>query len=371
MFFGSTFAGYFSDRVGRKKALIVTTVFYAGFSLLNALVWDPTGLFITRMLTGVGIAAMNVVGITYVSEMYPARLRGSYQGRIMAIGLCGIPATAFVARACILMAPWGWRLVFVWGSLGFVFALLARSIEESPRWLESRDRLTEADEVLGRIETQIRPEAEVPALMPEPEQESGPQRKAYLELFAKGGRLRTLSMLLTWTCFTLGFYGFTMWVPTLLVAHGFSLVHSLTWSSTISLAAVPGALIAAAVSDRWDRKWLVTIVALLIAFFGILYGATFTTLTIIIFGVLVEMFLHTFTPLLYSYTAESFPTEVRNSGTGLSYGAGRLANVLGPLIVVALYNRYGYESVFVYIALCWIVLALTVAALGPRSRAPA
>ena len=368
MFFGSTFGGYFSDRVGRKKALIFTTAFYAGFSLLNALVWDPAGLFMTRMLTGVGIAAMNVVGITYVSEMYPAKLRGSYQGRIMAIGLCGIPATAYVARVCILMAPWGWRLVFVWGSLGIVFSILARSVEESPRWYESRGRLTEADAALDRIEAQILADGVSLELTQHSEQEITSRRGAYVELLAPGRRLRTFTMVLTWTCFTLGFYGFTMWVPTLLVAHGFSLVHSLTWASTISLAAVPGALIAAVVSDRWDRKWLVMIVAVLIALFGVLYGATFVSLTIIVFGVLVEMFLHTFTPLLYSYTAESFPVEIRNSGTGLSYGVGRLANVCGPLIVVFLFNHYGYTSVFVYISACWILLALTVATLGPRSR---
>ena len=68
MFLGATTGGWFSDRVGRKRALILTTVWYSGFSLLNAVVWGPAGLFITRLLTGVGLSAMTVVGITYVSE---------------------------------------------------------------------------------------------------------------------------------------------------------------------------------------------------------------------------------------------------------------------------------------------------------------
>lgn len=84
------------------------------------------------------------------------------------------------------------------------------------------------------------------------------------------------------------------------------------------------------VADRSDRKWLIMIVAAIIAACGMLYGLSFRAGLIVVFGFLVEMFLHTFASLLHTYTAESFPTAIRNSGTGLAYGAGRLANVFGP-----------------------------------------
>jgi putative MFS transporter len=136
----------------------------------------------------------------------------------------------------------------------------------------------------------------------------------------------------------------------------------------MSLAIVPGAAIAALISDRWDRKWSTSIVAVSIAVCGLFYGLTFHVASIIIFGLLVEMLIHLFMPLMYAYTAESFPAEIRNSGTGLAYGAGRLANVFGPLIVALLYKRFGYTSVFVYIASTWIVVALLVSTFGRRSR---
>jgi putative MFS transporter len=368
MFVGSTFAGWFSDRVGRKRALILTTVWYAGFSLLNAFAWEPKSLFLTRMLTGLGISAMTVVGITYISEMYPAKLRGSYQGWVMGIGLCGIPVTAYVARFCVPMGSWGWRLVFVWGSLGILFPLFSHRLEESPRWYENHGRWDEADAALDRIEARVR--SENGGLLPQISESStvAPRSGKYAELVSPKFLPRTAMLLFTWICFTLGFYGFTSWVPTLLVAHGISLIHSLTWSSAISLAAVPGALIAGFVSDRWDRKWLITTVALVIAVCGLLYGLTFRTATIIFFGFMVELLIHCFAPLLYSYTAEAYPTEIRNSGTGLAYGVGRLVNVFGPLIVVFLFNHYGYTSVFVYMAITWVMVATTVALFGLRSR---
>jgi predicted MFS family arabinose efflux permease len=89
MFVGATTGGWFSDRVGRKRALVVTVAWYSAFSMLNACVWDTKGLFVARLLTGVGLSAMTVVAITYVSEMFPARWRGTYQGWIMTIGLIG------------------------------------------------------------------------------------------------------------------------------------------------------------------------------------------------------------------------------------------------------------------------------------------
>ena len=70
---------------------------------------------------------------------------------------------------------------------------------------------------------------------------------------------RTFLLVPVWIVATLGFFGFTSWVPTLLLAHGFSLINSLAWSSTMSLAILPGALIAALAADRMDRKWSIAL----------------------------------------------------------------------------------------------------------------
>ena len=158
MFVGAVSGGWFSDQVGRKRALIYTTLWYSGFSLLNAFVWGPRGLFVTRLLTGMGLSAMAVIGTTYISEMIPAAKRGTYQGLIMTIGLVGIPVTANVARFLIPLAPWTWRLVFVWGSVGALFAFFASYLEESPRWFENHGRMAQAEEALSRIEERARAE---------------------------------------------------------------------------------------------------------------------------------------------------------------------------------------------------------------------
>jgi putative MFS transporter len=370
MFLGAVTGGWISDQLGRKRALLLTTAWYSGFSLLNAAVHDTAGLSVTRLLTGVGLSAMTVIGMTYISEMFPAKQRGAYQGWVMTIGLIGIPVTAYVARFTVPIARWGWRLVFIWGAMGLLVLLFSNHLLESPRWYESQGKLAEADAVLGPMEACARAEfGDLPPAMELVEQHAS--RGGYTDLFAPACLGRTTMLVTVWIAQTLGFYGFSAWVPTLLVAHGFSLVQSLAWSSAMTIGAVPGALISALISDRWQRKWSIAITALLIAFCGIMYGTTFKIASIVTFGFLVAMFSQTFAPLLYAYTPECYPTHIRNSGAGIGYGVGRLANVFGPLIVALLFNHYGYKSVFVYVAAMWVLVAAIVGAFGPSTKAQA
>jgi putative MFS transporter len=368
MFIGATTAGWLSDRIGRKRALIATTVWYSGFSLMNAFAFNVSALFATRLLTGVGLSAMTVVGMTYISEMFPARSRGTYQAWIMTIGLCGIPATAFVARFIIPAASWGWRAVFVWGSLGLLFPLFAGRLEESPRWCESHGRIAQADDILDRIDRDV--ERETGSLPPPDRRElaAAASSATFAGLFSDGTWKRTALLVLVWICQTLGFYGFNSWVPTLLTERGFSIVHSLEQTSAMQIGAVPGAWIAAMISDRWERRSLIAIVAVAVATCGMIYGLSSTTATIVVFGFMVAMGQQVFAPLLYAYTPECFPTAVRNTGAGVSYGIGRLGNAFGPLLVAYLFNNYGYTSVFAYIAVCWSLVAILITAFGPRTR---
>ena len=366
MFVGAVGGGWFADRVGRKRGLMISVAWFSVFSLLNAFAWEPVGLFFARLMTGIGLAGMTAIAITYIAEMYPAKLRGTYQGWIMGIGLCGIPVAAFVARLVVPAFSFGWRLVFVWGALALLFPLVARHVEESPRWHEKRGEFAEADAILGRMEAAA--ERETGAPLPAPLPLNPVTREGrYADLFAPQIRPRTSMLVAAWIFQTLGFYGFSAWVPTLLVEHGFKLVDSLAWATAMQICGVPGAFIAGFVSDRWQRKYWIILLALGIAACGILYGLTFKTLLIVTFGGLMTMLIQTFAPLLYAYTAECFPTEVRSTGTGFTYGVGRLSNAAGPLVIAFLFTHYGYQSVFAYIAACWMIVAVAVTA-GPLTR---
>jgi putative MFS transporter len=245
-----------------------------------------------------------------------------------------------------------------------IFPFFADRLEESPHWYEIHGRFADADAVLARIES--RAGAETASFHPLPQVTYPASRETgYATLIARPYLPRTFMLAVIWTCQTLGFYGFMSWVPTLLIAHGVSLVQTLAWSSAMQLGAVPGALIGAVISDRWRRKWWIAITAVIIAFCGVTYGLTDLADVVVVFGFAVVMFIHTFAALLYSYTAECYPIESRNFGTGLTYGIGRLANVFGPLVVAFLFIHHGYTSVFLYLAACWVIVAAAVTFFGP------
>ena len=379
MFIGAMTAGTISDHIGRKRALLLTTLWYSSLSLLNAFAWSVPSLFAARLLTGVGLSGMTVVAMAYIGEMFPSRVRGAFQARILMFGLIGIPATAYVARFAVPHADWGWRVIFIWGALAIFFPMFARRLEESPRWLERRRRFDEAEQVLARIERETnkglaRPENLVGLRGPVPQDSDTAARAndgsiGMKGLIRSGAGGRALLLISVWFCQTLGFYGFNAWVPTLLAEQGFSIIRTLEQSSAISIGAVPGAWIASLIADRWERKYLIALVAVLVGTFGMIYGLSFNTWVIVIFGFLVAMSQQVFAPMLYAYTAECFPTNARNTGAGLSYGIGRLGNAIGPLIVAFLFTTYGYRSVFAYIAVCWVLVALLILAFGPRMNA--
>lgn len=367
MFIGATLGGRFADKVGRRRALLISVAFFSASSLLNAFMSGTVSLGVARVLTGAGLSAMTVAGTTYICEIMPAANRGRMQSGVMAIGLVGIPAMSFAARGIIPLNQDSWRFVFVFGALGALALPLIARLPESPRWLLQHGMAERAHQVVAAIES----ESGRPLSEPQSEavwsETAVPERRTYLSLFRGSVGRRTLMLSVVWVFQTLGFYGFVAWVPTLLQAHGFDLVHSLTFSALTTLGAVPGALLAWPLSDRFGRKVPISIVATAIAMCGLAYGLTFNPIAIVVFGFLVNALIQTFAALLYAYTPELYPTAYRNSGNGFVYGIGRLANIMGPLLVASIFGSYGYSPVFVYIAACWLVVAVTIAVFGPRT----
>jgi MFS transporter, putative metabolite:H+ symporter len=365
MFLGATLGGMLSDRIGRKRSLVLFVLTYSIFSLANGLAPNMSLLLVARFLTGVGISSATAVIMTYVAEMYPAKTRGTWQGWAMLIALTGIPITSWVALFVVPSGPEGWRWIFIWGSLGIVFLAFIRHFPESPRWYARKGRMAEAEQVIGDIERIVeREKGPLPAAIPLAQAKTA--TAGWTTLFKPPYANRTFTLWAIWMFQTLGFYGFHAWVPTLLVQHGITMVHSLTYVTLINLGAIPGALLATAISDRIERKVTISITALVISVLGVLYGLSSEPAMIVIFGFGVAMLLQTFAVLCYAYTPEQYPTDIRSTGTGFAYGMGRLVNVGSAFVVAFIFQRYGYVWVFVYIAGTWLAVAFIASVFGAR-----
>src|SRR5271169_1010190 len=155
MFFGTVVFGMGSDRMGRRSAFILLLLIYSAFTFAGAFAPSAGWLIGMRFCAGIGIGAEIVVVDTYVTEVVPSYARGRYVAITQVAGFCAVPVAAVLSRLLVpthfLMS--GWRWVMVIGASGARLTWwFRRRLPESPRWLESRGRLAEANAVMTGLE---------------------------------------------------------------------------------------------------------------------------------------------------------------------------------------------------------------------------
>ncbi|MFI1294424.1 MFS transporter, partial [Streptomyces sp. NPDC020792] len=367
MFAGSIVGGRLADRFGRKRVILGAVALFSAFSLLSAFAVGVADLATYRVLTGFGLQAMTVVVLTYVSEMFPLSRRGRAQTWIVAISLLGVPTTAWFARWVVPTGPSAWRWIFVLGGSGLVLILLtARWLPESVRWLQENGQADRAEDVVQRIEREAREatRAELPPVVVQPVVAAGRP----LDLVRGGYLKRTVVLCLAMSLALSCFYGYHSWVPTLLTEHGFSTTQSLTYSSVMSLATVPGALFALLFIDRIQRRTAVLILYTMVAGLMLVFGFTDSDTVLLASGLCITLLLQASTPCMYTYLPEIFPTSLRALGAGLSNGTGRLAVFGTTFLVGALLTWIGFTGVFLYLAGVVLLAGLTIGLFGERTR---
>jgi MFS transporter, putative metabolite:H+ symporter len=372
MFVGGMLGGRLADRFGRRKVILAAGACYSVCSLASAFSPNAEILAVTRVFTGLGLQAMTGVLLVYVSEMFPRDKRGRYQSLILALGLVGVPLAAAFSRLIIPLGPESWRWVFVIGASGLIgVAAAVRLLPESIRWQVSQGREAEAETLLARLEAEALAATDKPSDWTESvsvvEVAEPVVGARILDLFNAAYRKRTVVCSLVMICLILSLYGFNSWVPTLLVERGYTSTQSLTYSLILSFAAVPGALLAWPIVDRFERKNLLFGIATVIAILMLAFGFITHLPVVVVTGFLVTMLLQTLVAVLYTYLPEVFPTGLRGLGSGLANSLGRLAGVAGGLIVAAIFSGLGFSAVFVYVAAVMFLLGVLMMAFGEKT----
>ncbi|HVV06701.1 MAG TPA: sugar porter family MFS transporter [Puia sp.] len=155
---GAMFAGYLSDRMGRKKVLIFTAVLFFISSIAAALAGDLSQFILARLIGGLGIGAASMLSPLYISEIAPARSRGRLVSLYQLAIVLGINMIYFVNLRIAAMGDeaWnvnrGWRYMLASGMLPAVlFLVLLFFVPESPRWLTAKGRKEEAMDILKKV----------------------------------------------------------------------------------------------------------------------------------------------------------------------------------------------------------------------------
>jgi SP family arabinose:H+ symporter-like MFS transporter len=156
--FGAMFAGYFSDKYGRKKILIMTAVLFAVSAIGSAIPSNLTQFVIARFIGGVGVGAASMLAPLYISEIAPANIRGTLVTMYQLAIVIGINLIYFVNLRISETGTESWNVDMGWRyMLGselipaglFLFTLIF--VPESPRWLAKVGKEDGALKILEKV----------------------------------------------------------------------------------------------------------------------------------------------------------------------------------------------------------------------------
>ncbi len=346
---GSIFFGWLAERIGRVPCTIYTLLLFSVMSFACAFAWDLNSLSAMRFVQGIGLGGEIPIMASYIGEFAASKRRGRFALGYQLLFTIGL---LFAGLAGVFVVPTlGWQWMFIIGALPALIALPLRwLLPESPRWLASRGRVAEANEILSKIELEISKGGKltlppIPTNVPEVK----PAETRFSEL-VKGIYLRrSLTVWAIWFCSYSVIYGLSTWIPSIFrTVYHVSIQQSVNIGFTNSLVGVIGALVAVASIDIVGRKplfvagQLLSAVPLLILAFsqGLGVGSVQVLVTASFF------FITWLAISLSTYTAELYPTEMRALGCGVGNAWLRAASVLGPYMVGFILPSAGINAVF-------------------------
>jgi putative MFS transporter len=369
MFLGALVLGAMADRLGRRRAFLYNLAIYSTFTFLGAFATSATMLIATRLVAGIGIGAELPLVDAYLSELLPPQSRGRYTALAYTIGFVGVPAVGFLARLLVPMQPFGidgWRWIFVAGSAGgAIIWWLRRQLPESPRWLESRGRIAEADAIVVHLEGQ--------GSLPSDHDRSGPHERASVDsvtlklLFSADYAGRTVVLWIFQVFQSVGYYGFGTLVPLVLASKGFSIVNSLTFVSAVYVGYPLGSALSIPLVERLDRRWLIVGSAVSMAFLGLALGFASAPTAIVAFGMAYTMVSNIFSNAFHIFQAEIFPTSVRATATSTAYGLSRLSSASMPFVLLPVLERWGAPAMFAVVAIAMLIVVVDIGVFAPST----
>jgi len=370
---GALLGGRLTDRFGRRRLFVATLIWYAGFTMLTGLAPTLGVVYLLRFAAALGVGAEYAIVNTAIAEFVPARIRGRANAAVMNFWPAGAILAALLAYLLLDVAALGaavsWRYMFVLGGLlALVVLVFRRRIPESPRWLASRGRHSEADAVVSGLEAaggQRPGRAQVSTSAPAPL----PFRAALGELLRYyPGRLALGALLDLAEAF--GYYGLFALLSVVVLPQVHISQRQIPFFYIVGNAgALAGGLAMSLVIDRVGRRrTVIASYSAAVAGVGLLAAATATGSS----GWVTAAFVVANAAATAAWTSayptftELFPTHLRGAGVGASVAAGRVGAIVGTLLLPSVATSLGASASYGLVAAFWLVGVAAMAGFSAR-----
>ncbi|MBY0086323.1 MFS transporter [Brevibacillus brevis] len=309
MAIGAIAGGYLADRIGRKPVFLLTLILFGLASFASAFATGFATMLLFRFLMGLGLGAELPVASTLVNEFAPPEKRGSTVVLLESFWAVGWIAAAVISY--FIIPDYGWRVAVMIGALPVVYAWFARrSIPESPQFQKQAEKIP-----VGKLLTSHRTE--------------------------------TITLWVVWFAIAFSYYGMFLWMPSVLVDKGFTMIKSFQYVLIMTLAQLPGYFAAAYFVEKWGRKWTLATFLFMTGVMAFAFGQSSGTMELLVTGAFLSFFNLGAWGALYAYTPENYPTPLRATGSGMASGVGRIGSIIAPYLV-GYYSSHHYSYTFIF-----------------------
>jgi SP family arabinose:H+ symporter-like MFS transporter len=355
--FGAGLAGPISDRIGRRRFMLISAVLFLVSAVGCALPRTITEFVIFRFVGGLGIGSAAVLSPLYIAEIAPARVRGALVSVNQLAIVTGILLAYFVNWVFAGAGPANWRWMYAMGAVpSILFFLLLLGVPESPRWLVKNGREDEARTVLTRADsaeaaaTGIREIKDTLAL----------EEGSFREIFRPAFR-RPLLIAIVLAVFQqiTGINAILYYAPRIFEGAGFERMSAIGQSTLVGLVNMLFTVVAIVLADKVGRRPLLLVATGGMGVSLVLLGAAFrfpvlpASALLLIILLYIAFFASAMGPLVWVVMAEIFPIKVRGAAMGLATLILWFADFLVTLTFPVLSDRFHPSTAFwIYAAMC-------------------
>lgn len=359
---GAAVIGPMSDRFGRKKLLLLSSIIFLVGAVWSGLAPDFAHLVASRIVLGLAVGGASSLIPTYLSEMAPADKRGGVASLFQMMIMTGI-LVAYISNYLLQDLTFGWRIMLALAALPALALFFGGLVlPESPRYLVRRGDNEAAREVLAMFS---KDEKMVEAELGDIELQAAAKTGGLSDLFGPLSRpVLIMAMGLAIFQQTMGCNTVLYYAPTIFTDIGFGVSAALMAYIGIGIFNVIVTWVAVMIMDKIDRKKMLIYgawgmgISLILMSVGMQLSGTGkfgSYLAAIALTIYIAFFSATWGPVMWVMIGESFPLNIR--GLGNSFGAvvNWTANTIVSLTFPPLLSAFGTGNLFyLYAVMCFI-----------------
>ena len=349
---GGVAFGFIADRLGRKRALMLSILTYSVCSFASGLATSVLMLAVFRFILGLGMGGEWNTGATLVAETWPTELRAKAISIVQSSWAIGYALAALAVGIVLHYADW--RMAFFVGILPALVVLwIRRGVPESEMW---RERHSASSATAGRNTAG-----------------SGPQT-GFAGLFKPPYARHTLALLFMNFFGMFAWWGLFTWIPPYLSlpveqgGRGFGIMGTTTLLVVLNLVGMfPGYASFGWVADWLGRRKSFLLYTFMAAVIVPIYAMARAPWAVMVLGTVLAFFGTGFFSGSGIIGSEIFPTAVRARALGFTYNGARTMSSIAPFVIGRVGQTKGLSWAF-YLCGASFLLACLVATQLPETK---